>query len=257
MNTTLGTGAFHTGESYSLTEDRLWKRNGSKPGVTYCHGAAGTGLSPTVLVSSGQRAMIRAIAREFPVISSDWGGQQTWGCSAAQNPTYPVRDRVIEAIDGTPALIESVVGARHGKVPLVGTSMGSFSTMGTALARPDLVACIVIVLGLVDMDDIHTNDRGGAGYQAIMNLIYGITNAQLVPAGFNPMLNTAALSAIPGQIWSSPDDPIGLNSLAHTFATATGWEIHDISPSAPLGHSEAAIAAIDFSQIVAFIQSHT
>lgn len=110
-------------------------------------------------------------------------------------------------------------------------------------------AAAVLILPAVDLEAIRTADT--LSLRSSIDAAHGVTYPASLPAGVNPAQNTGAFTNLPTQIWYSSDDAVSANVT--DFGTAVGAEMHNLGA---LGHTNAAIAAVDIASVVSFIEGN-
>jgi hypothetical protein len=110
--------------------------------------------------------------------------------------------------------------------------------------NPTLVQSLSLMLPLVDVDDVYTNELWGMA--AKISRAYGGAPAN----GENPAENTASFAGMPIRMWASPDDSICRWTPVNAFATATGADLINIGAQGGLGHS---LNGMDLSQLVEWV----
>jgi pimeloyl-ACP methyl ester carboxylesterase len=217
--------------------------DGSTTGVLYCHGAGGTarGITDPALVGSFRLA--HAIAGRYPLLSCELGGPSTWG-----------NDLAIERVGIAVDRLQRVHGARAGRVFLVGVSMGNLSAMGWAQRNVDRVAAIVGILPASDLDDLHANDRFEVA--AKIDEAYGHPYDEPAdgPAR-NPTAFARRLAGVPARLYYSTGDSAVPPATVIALAEAIGPSATAVAVS-DLEHSEAAVAAIDPGDLLAFLDAN-
>lgn len=222
-----------------------WQRNGSKPGVIFCHGFTQDETVPYLSQLTGQVPVLNRLAEKYPVACGAFGGA-TWG-----------NDTVLGMVTSTRTVLQSaVIGAKAGKVILVGVSMGGLSILNWAKANPTLVAGVVLIIGGIDIEDCQANNRGGLA--SSINAAYpgGVYVDSTQKANHNPayMATLGAYTNIPIQVWYANDDAIWPPSITTAFAATNGANttLHSVGA---LGHTEAAVAAMDLDAMMAFVDT--
>lgn len=213
----------------------------AKRGIVYCHGNAGTAAEP---LTAGGRDLIRGLVNAGHIVAAtDLGGLSTWG-----------NDTVISRITDLKNYLLGTLGTKPGGVVLAGQSMGGLAALDWAAANPTLVSCVVGLLPVVNLTDVHDNNRGG--YQASIDAAYagGYTEATY-GATHNPttMANAAKYAGMPLRIFYGDTDTIVLPSTVTAFATATGATATSLSG----GHADATVAQLDVPTTVSFVEAHS
>lgn len=210
-------------------------------GVVYCHVVNSTATACRDYNSIGELHLVNTIAEVFPVLSIDAGGLSPWGNATAMA-------RIGDAI----TYLQGTRGAKSGKVLLVGSSHGGLTVLNFAKANPTLVAAVVGMLPVIDLNDVVTNNRGGLA--AGVNTAYGGAYSEVTNGPTSNPANYAASYAIPTQLYYASDDTTAIPSTVTTFAS-TATNVTATSLGA-LGHTEAAIDAAPRSTILAFLSQY-
>lgn len=159
---------------------------------------------------------------------------QTWGNATAMS-----------RIDQAVTYARANLGGSAAPPVMVGGSHGA--TGGLLYAASHEVAAVVGFIPAVDVAFIRDNDL--LGQRATIDAAWGVTHPQALPA------DAIVLGKDPGcpvQLWYSTDDPISTGVV--DYATSVNADLHSLGA---LGHTDAAIAAIDTDQMLAFIAAHT
>lgn len=234
MISSCGIGRFTSG-----LVDWVWqpRHRTARPVVVYCGGMNGNphGIPGDADTSKMLRTLIEKYS--FSVVCPQLDA--TWGNATG-------RSRIADAVTWARA---NLVGTND-PIVLIGGSHGGGSAINYAATNPTLVACIVLAIPAIDYQALRVNNpmfdvRGS------IDLAFGVTYPAALPVNSNPALRTAAVSGIPIQIWTASDDPISINHAA--FSAAVGAETHNLGA---LGHTGAAIAAIDGDAVALFAQQN-
>lgn len=220
-------------------------------GVVFVHGYGDTAVSPMDISNKlGQFELIETLTDAgLPVLTMDFGqtgvtpgGENGWG-----NATVVARlATAFTYMTGAP------VGAKTGKILLVGVSMGNISAMNYAKANPTKVAGLVGVIPVVDMDDIYQNNR--SNLRPSIEAAHGITYPAALPAGSNPATSQGSLSSVPTRLYYSTGDTVIIPSTVTTLATAIGAAA---IAHGSLEHSEASIQDIDMVDMAVWMKART
>lgn len=208
---------------------RIWA--GSRP-VVYCHSSSMDGGQmfggeqlPSIatlidsLVGDGWSVVAPSIAA-------------LWGNATA-------RSRIDDALRW--------IRARNGTdepAVLIGASMGAAAALSWANTHTSDVACVIGIIPAVDLEAIRTANTGSL--RAPIDTAYGVTYPAALPAGSNPV-DMTNLDSIPVQLWTASDDAVSANA-------ATGLPNAEIHNVGALGHTDAAVAAVDVETVATFIQ---
>lgn len=216
-----------------------WK---SKPVVVACHGASGTEEQMLGTWPAYPRAVILAIvAAGFPVIAPYAGGN-AWGNTTAM-------DRITEAV----AYARANLGASSAPAVLIGISMGGCNVLNWAKRNRVDTACVVGVVPVSDVTDIHTNNRSGLTGQ--INTAYSTWTEASRGADHNPATFAAAdLAGLHYQAWGATSDTTCLPATVAAICTSIG-------PTATYaevaGDHNSGIGAINTATVTGFIEEHT
>lgn len=233
----LSTGRATLGQNDSFLTPRV--RNSNVP-VAYLHGAGSDASEAVGNLTPAVRTVLYEVAASGYTITSP-SMPQTWG-----NPTS------ISRINDVISWNRTGLGSNSDPVVLIGASHGGACALRYISENPGDVACAVIIIPAVDMEEIRTTDA--LGLRDDIDAAWGVTYPAALPAGVNPAQNTADYLGVPLQIWYADNDAVCSASSITTFGAATGAEMHSVGN---LGHSNAAIAAVDTSQVVAFIAANS
>ncbi len=203
----LGVSNVHSGEADMRILPKYPGAAGSQVGILFCHSAGSTAIEPT---TPNWAAFILPLATAgHPILATDLGGTTTWG-----------NDTVVSRITEAKAYLHSAMGAKTGKIVLVGMSMGGLAAMVWAAQNPTLVAAFVGVAAVCDVTDIVTNNR--AGTAASVNSAYsGGWSQATYGAVHNPTTLAAAgsLAAIPALIFTGTEDPLVIPATVDTLVS--------------------------------------
>lgn len=214
-------------------------------GIVAFHGSGGTAAWVRNDDSSG--ALLRLLAQDRILVTSDAGGVNTWGNDAAIVAGTALRTRGL------------TLGAKSGKVILVGISMGALNAFCWAAANPMLVSAIVAVIPICDVNDVHANNLWGLA--ATINAAYGgsyIDAAQKAthnPTYFATVAGGSMLANLPVRIYYSSGDTIARPTPALALASAIGASASTVLLGS-MDHSDAAVAAVDEDDLLAFVEAH-
>lgn len=187
-------GNVSSGERSLAVLPKYWKADGSKMGILYCHGYGGTALECRDAASQNMWTIVEALVNAgFPVLSCDFG-DNVWGNSTA-----------VARVSTAKTYLQSTLGAKAGKIALVGQSMGHLTAMNWAAANLSSTACVVSSMGVCDLNNIF----GNSSYTSSINAAYGGAYSNgTYGATYNPAVNTATKFA-------------GLKWLGHQGASDT------------------------------------
>ena len=125
---------------------------------------------------------------------------------------------------------------------------------GTATsALPGVVAITVNLINVapVALPDVYpqigTFDEEGT---LVIDAAHGVTYPTALPAGYDPAANAGSITSGVWQFWYSTDDAISAN--VSTLATAISADLHSLGA---MGHTDAAIGAVDIAAAIAFVEA--
>jgi predicted esterase len=234
-------GNVQSGEADGVLRPKLPIQAGTKRGILYVHGreAATPGAWEWQKFIERATLVSRLAAAGHVVVTADLGGNTTWGNSTALSRITAAKTYLLS------------LGVSATKIALVGQSMGALNSLAWAAANPTLTSCVIGMIPVIDLSDIHTNNRGG--FTAEINTAYGGTYSEGADgATHNPatMAGAGDLDSIPIQLWYGTSDTLCLPALAATFAgNAALCEAHAIAG----GHAESTIGNVDIDAVLAFI----
>lgn len=223
----------------------MWPKSPTAPryGVVFAHGSAKSATFCLERATGLTHLSRRLIDAGHYGFSGDNAGPNTWGNQAS-----------IDAFNGGPAkLVE--LGSASGKVAIVAASMGAAVALNWAARNPTKVACIVLIIPVINLSDIVSNNRNGWAY--LINAAYGTWSETTKGAAYNPATQAiaGAFDDIPMLIFYGTSDTGCVPSQTEAFAANVG-------PSAtlvpmPFGHENAAYLGVDHAAVEAFITAHT
>jgi dipeptidyl aminopeptidase/acylaminoacyl peptidase len=217
----------------------------AKRGILYVHGRE-DGSSGNGAISFRQYVerykLFEALGDAGHVIlSCDFGGIMTWG-----------NNTVISRISAAVAYLLSSGLVLPNEVALLGTSMGGLNSLAWAAANLNYASCMIGIIPVVNLTDMHANNRGG--FAAEINAAYGGSYSE---ASFGAVHNPATIaiaggySALPIQLWYGNTDTVAVPAAITAFGASVGagCELHEMSG----GHSEAIVAQVSATSILSFI----
>ncbi|WP_440984900.1 hypothetical protein ACQHIH_15940 [Xanthomonas sontii] len=234
---TLMLGKVRSGENdLLLSQEQLLPL---RRGVIYVHGAEGAtpgGIAWTKL--PGRWATLNAVSRTATILSSDLGGNATWG-----------NDTVISAITGAWNYLKTLPGVSTDKVNLLCQSMGATGAIAWAAANPTLVNRIAMMIPVINLSDVRNN----SSYQADIDAAYGGTYSESTyGATHNPLSIASAgkLAGMPIQLWYGATDSLCKPEFALQFASASGnCQLRRMNG----GHAEETVYNMDSEAIASFL----
>lgn len=231
-------GAYYTAEGSLAMLPKLWAGDGTVVGVLVMHGATQTEMQ---MIDSTNYESLRAILAAVVVsghpVLGIYAGGDTWGNATAQ----------ARMTDGV-TYLQGTLGAKAGKVILIGGSMGGLACQNWAKANPNLVQCMVGMVPVSDVSDIVTYNRGGLA--ASVNTAYSTWNEGTMGATYNPHTYAATgLTGIPYKAWYALSDSIVMPSTVTDVCTAAGATAVSVAG----GHTVDNIPPAD---VVSFIKAN-
>lgn len=259
-----------TGTLLVLPDD--WRGDGTKTGVVFCHGYNTTtspeyearSPDPSAGIPNMYRLVDAIVRAGFPVVSCKNGSA---GLTSASPYTFPITEPAATPggsngwgnattenyITQARAYLQSAgIGAKAGKILLIGQSMGHIACIRWAKNNPTLVAGILSSMGVADLSNIYAN----ATYTASINTAHGGTWSQAsLGAATNPLTiaQSGVLAAIPWQGWYGSSDTTVPKSTSDAFAAAYGVKA-DLHYVAGI-HDWNAVANYDIDAIITFLKT--
>jgi hypothetical protein len=216
-----GVGQYAAGEGHALITTRAYRAGTGAPGVICCGGRGASYLAPT---EPRYRRIPSALAEAgLPVLSCQLGDGRTWG-----------NDVAIDRIGDAVSFLTGPIGACPDGVILFAGSMGLLGALNWAARNRDRVLAVATTLPVVDLADVHDNDRGG--FASEIEAAYGgRAGYEAAVAMHNPVRQLAALHGLPLRAWYSTDDPIAHPPALESFVSALGGQAGAV-PLGPIGH---------------------
>jgi len=212
-----------------------------KRGVLYVHGSEGVNGGAFEWLKHSERTKIitALVMAGFTVVSADLGGNYTWGNDTSMSRITAAKNYL------------HTLGVLPGKIGLIGSSMGALNALNWAAVNPSDVACVVGMIPVIDLTDVHANNRGGCA--ASINTAYtGGYSEGAFGAVHNPSTNAVTkFSSFPIQLWYGVSDVIVAPSTVTAFKDAVGASCSTYALAG--GHAESTYGLIDINSIVSFI----
>lgn len=164
MFTEIYTGLISSGEKELIIRPKIVPSVPKYP-VLYSHGA---GSGPDAMTDYGNatvRTMLVADQGQIG-ISSDVGGPQTWGNTAAMS-----------SLTAKYNWLQTQPGVKTGKVILCGGSMGGLNSLVWAAANPTKVAAVSVYIPVLNPTEIHSLNL--SGYAGVIDSCYPPSGWQL------------------------------------------------------------------------------
>jgi dienelactone hydrolase len=245
MRSTLGVGRAVAGqEDFYAAPLRAWQNPGTAQGVIICHGFIGDLVATPSAVGLAFEYSIGVplfnhLREQFAYAEGDFSND-AWG-----------NDTAIANVETMRSWMQSSMGAKSGKVALVGISMGGLTALNYAMAHPENVACVVGLIPAVNLQALLSNPAGTDS----INAAYGGTYDDSRDGPMhNPVVYASDFPNVPVHLYYSTADTGVLPQYAEQFIancpTAQGTAV-----STTLDHSNAAVAAADMNDIVKFIRN--
>jgi pimeloyl-ACP methyl ester carboxylesterase len=240
--TNTGNGAVSSGENFTTLLPKYPKPAGTMPGILYLHG--NTGDSFEALRPELSPVLSALVNAGYPILSGLWGGTSTWG-----------NDTTLARITAGKTYLQGTMGAKAGKIVLIGASAGGCGAMVWASQNPTLVSCLVGLLPVSDLNDIYTNNRGSAAAN-LSSCYSGGWSQATYGAAHNPVTIAAAggLSSIKMRLFNGASDATVIPSTVQTLATLAG--ANTVLTSVPGDHVWPTYAGIDAPTVLSFIQAN-
>lgn len=263
-DSTYEVGAYQAARGDVLWLPHGYKRDGTKRGVIFCHGAGELCAAPLNYPGAGKQAeasLLQQVASIYPTIIHDAGtfgsggvlDSDSWGSTNAQAETDLAINRLIAAGGG---------GALNGPVLFIGFSMGHVLALNYAQASAGnraRVKAIVGVLPVNDLDDIRDNNRGG--FQASISTAWNrapwtAPGTPALPAAANPALpaNQTRWLDVPQRLYYASDDAICTPATVATMQ-ANVPIISTVNLGVG-GHSDASIGHVSPADLLAFLAAN-
>lgn len=215
----------------------------SRQGVMFVHGA-GSDATYCIRPEGKQAELTQLVAADgFTAYSGDNGGPQTWGNVTA-----------IARMGSGQAYLQGQ-GVKGDKIALVSASMGGLVSLNWAAQNKAKVSCIVSVIPVINVTDIHTNNRGGSA--AAINAAYsGGWSQATYGAVHNPrtLASAGKFSGIPMLIFYGLTDTLCVPAETEAFAASVGSSVELVAM--PSGHDFTSYGLADHPRIIEFLNEH-
>jgi alpha-beta hydrolase superfamily lysophospholipase len=138
---------------------------------------------------------------------------------------------------------------------VIGWSHGASVAIQYAAANPTTVKWMVLGIPALDLQYLRVTDtvEGIVGLRASIDAAWSVTYPAALPANASPMDRAAGLSGVPALMFTASDDDISTNHA--TWRSAHGNTTH-VNLGA-LGHTLAALLAIDTDTVVNFVDANS
>lgn len=229
-------GLIVSGEKETIVGPTQDRRNGTKTAVVYCHGAGGNETAITNAALTGQHKVAKALREHWPIINPVFGGEH-WGSPLSVTRAETAR-----------SYMQTTLGAKSPKIILVGVSMGALQAMNYLKAYPANVAAVLLFIPMTDQTWI-----GNSVFVSIRNTAYGTYVAATHDPTSDPSTYVSLLPEVPVRAYYAPNDGLALPSyILNMEAKMPSYKAISVGN---LGHSEAAIAAVDVVEMVSWLKS--
>lgn len=225
---------------------RLYKPDGTKRAVIWCHSAGGDATEP-VIATNNTLPLLQAVTDlGLPIISADFSGL-AWGNDAAQA-------RVTDAL----AYARTAFGA-HATLPpiLLGVSMGGLLSLNWARANPTLVRALALMYPVTNLQAMHDGTGGIVGNAATSTeAAYGgnLAGFNAAVATHNPAQNTSAYTGVPIKIWySTADTTVGTANQTAFISAVGGSNLTTVTVGAA---AHADMTQIPPAELAAFVSTY-
>lgn len=239
---TTGTGIVASGETHLAITPPTWAADGSKMGIIYMHGATQTEAQMVDGATYGAlKAILRAlVVAGYPMLGVLAAGD-AWGNATAKS-----------RIDDAKTYLQGTMGAKAGKIGIIGGSMGGLTALNWAKSNLSSVACAAGLVPVSDVTDMHTNNRGGL--TASINTAYSTWSEATYGATYNPhTYASTGLAGLPYKAWYGASDTTVIPATVTDVVTAIGGTA---SGQAVPGDHNSALANVTPSDVVAFFDTY-
>jgi pimeloyl-ACP methyl ester carboxylesterase len=238
------TGILSGGESHIEITPKI-RPAAPQYGVIHLHGASGTAWTALTSLNDGKPHTPAHIARAgYNAIASDAGGPQTWGNQAS-----------IDGAERSYQRIQAIPGTKPGKVFLVGSSMGGLTALNWAAANPTKVAGIIMVIPVINVNDVKTNNRGG--YASLVNAAHGGTYDEATMGSTKNPRTQAGLgkyAGIPILLFYGLTDAVCIPGEATGFAADVGSNVTLVPLNS--GHDFISYTLVNNQTIIDFMAAN-
>lgn len=215
--------------------------NRRKP-VVYCHGSESAdfgGAYDWMKIPTRWR-LVRELCKKSAMLSSDLGGNQTWGNSTA-----------ISRAGSAYNVVQTIQGVSQGKVIVFGQSMGALTALNWARLNRSKVCAIVLLIPVINLNDIATNSI----YSSNVNNAYGGYSDSVYGATNNPLVcsRNGDFNGIPILLMYGVNDALCKKEFSIEFS-----ENCDMCTAMPLegGHTEIIQTLINIDTVSDFMDTY-
>lgn len=212
--------------------------------IMFVHGAGSNGTYCVEAYGNQGKLTNTVVSAEFNALSGDNAGPQTWGNDSALRRMATNLNEILG--------MEGSDGEKYG---LISGSMGGLNSINYAARAAVKPSAIVTVIPVINIEDIRANNR--SGYAGAINAAYpGGYQETRDGSNYNPYTMRASdkLMGIPMMLIYGTSDTLCLPSFTEGFAAADPTN-RTLVP-VPYGHEEAAYAAVNPDQVLAFLNQH-
>lgn len=175
-----------------------------------------------------------------PWVCTDLGGTKTWAGPTITNGTTGV-------VEGDRAWAVSAMGAKNGKLVLVGGSMGGLNAIAFALNNPTKVAAVHASIPAFDIEYARANNVGGS--KTDIEAVYGVGTVPLANQIYTRGADFAA-TGVPLRIVYSTTDIYTPVASTLAFIAASGCQSRSLGA---VGHN---YLTADVDEIVNFLSPY-
>jgi dienelactone hydrolase len=257
MYTSLGVGRIHASEKDAIILPRLWKGDGTKPGIVLCHQGGADGWAFNTQGNTGMIAIIKALAEYgYAMVAQDMGPNLFPWANATS------RARFLECR----TYLQGTLGAKSGAVGAVTLSMGGPQALLTKKENPTLVGPIVSFLPATPVGYYRDNDT--QAQRSVINTALGLAagstadypthGSSLVALAANSDPHVDTPSNTHWLAYGTNDDPYvptsKMTEMAGLIVAAGGTATTTVTGSG--GHSDSAAQGADPLDIVRHFQTY-
>lgn len=228
-------GLIATGEYAVVIKPKFWRADGTMPAMIYAPALSGGGWN-----MMGWFLSFELAKRGFACVSSDLGDTPSQFQGAGLSPSVGGaggntggpgvwgNDSSMTKMTSVYNFTQNVLKART-QVVITGGSHGGATAPRWVASNNDKVACMLLGIGAVDIQDILTNNRGvnaaaPSGYAQSVQTAWGLGSGTTLPAG-STGVQCAPNITVPVMDYYSTDDPICVASTHTAFAAANPTHI--------------------------------
>lgn len=237
-----GSGDISVGETFITLRPK--NNIGLRRAVLYVHGVEGSDGSIAWRGFAQRLALFNGIAQAgHPFLSCTHGGNNTWGNST-----------VISRITAAKNYLFGLPGVDTSKLVLLATSAGMPGALAWAAQNLSLVSCAIGIIPVVNVTDVHTNNRGS--FTTPINTAYGGTYSEgTFGAVHNPntLAAAGAFGSLPIQLWYGNSDTIVAPATLPVFSGHVGASCQLNVMTG--GHEESIVSQVSLASVLSFINA--